>query len=143
MRARRPPLAEIDAAVLWAALRRGEWQVVAPWLLLLAGFCAVLAGLGSFFWLTTRDTPDDRLVLLLGLAVFAVFLYRRLSKHPAAAAGTVALLLALAGLVFGLWWLALAAGGDNVWVGLLGVLIECGLGIGLGLLGINQLAARE
>jgi hypothetical protein len=48
MRARRPPLAEIDTQALWQAIQAGRWRQVVPWLLLLAGFCAVLAGWPRF-----------------------------------------------------------------------------------------------
>ena len=139
MRARRPPLAEIDTQALWQAIRAGHWRQVLPWLLLLAGFCAVLAGMASFFWLTTRDTPIDRIPLLLALLAFCVFLYRRLSAQRGFALATLAVLLVTAAVIFVLWLLAFAAFGDNVWIGILGVMVECGLGIGLGVLGINRL----
>ncbi|HEX6609052.1 MAG TPA: hypothetical protein VF276_19280, partial [Chloroflexia bacterium] len=90
MRARRPPLAEIDTQALWQAIRAGRRREVLPWLLLLAGFCAVLAGLASFFWLTTRDTPIDRIPLLGALLAFCVFLYRRLSAQRGFALATLA-----------------------------------------------------
>jgi hypothetical protein len=139
MRARRPPLAEIDTQALWQAIRAGHWRQVLPWLLLLAGFCAVLAGMASFFWLTTRDTPIDRIPLLLALLAFCAFLYRRLSAQPGFALATLAVLLVTAAVIFVLWLLAFAAFGDNIWIGILGVMVECGLGIALGVLGINRL----
>src|SRR6478609_6733409 len=143
MRARRPPLAEIDTWALGQALRRGEWPVVAPWLLLLAGFCAVLAGLASFFWLTARGDSADLIGLGVIGVVFLVVLYRRLSGRRAYAAATVAALVLTAALVFALWLLAFRALGENVWLGMLGVIAECGLGLLLGLAGINRLAAAE
>ncbi|MDQ2808568.1 MAG: hypothetical protein M3Z04_16920 [Chloroflexota bacterium] len=138
MRARRPPLAEIDTWTLWQAVRRGEWRSVAPWLLLLAGFCAVLGSMISFFWLTA---PGDLPGLVGLLLIFALFLFRRLSARAAFAAATMGALLVLAGLVFAAWWLLYAATGNNVWVGIGGVVAQCGLGIALGLAGINRLAA--
>lgn len=149
MHARRQPLAEVDTWELWQAARRGEWQQVAPWLLLLAGFCAVLAGLASFFWLAAHDpiTGETDFIavagLLVGLGGFAVFLYRRLSARRPFALGAVAGLLGIAGAIFGLWLLAFTLSGTNACLGILGVLVECGLGTTLGLAGINRLAPRE
>lgn len=139
MRPRRPPLAEVDTWSLWLALRRGDWATVLPWLLLLGGFCSVLAGMASFFWLTARNDPVDIAGLLVLLLGFAAYLTWRLSSRRAFAVGAVAALLGIAGAVFALWLLAFVAAGQNLFVGIVGILIECGIGITLGLAGINRL----
>ncbi|HMA36448.1 MAG TPA: hypothetical protein VKY74_18470 [Chloroflexia bacterium] len=140
MQTRRPPLAEIDTWALWQAAQAGRWAEVRPWLLLLAGFCAVLAGLVSFFWLTA---PGDVAGLLLALLLFSFFLYGRLSPRRAFAAAAMAVLLATAAGIFGIWLLAFAGSQENVWIGILGVLLECSIGLGLGLAGIKRLGPAE
>jgi hypothetical protein len=139
---RRPPLAEIDTWTLWLAIRAGRWGQARPWLLLLAGFCAVLAGLAAFFWLTARTDPVAVVGLLIGLIWFSFYLQQRLSRQPGFALATVAALLTVAGLVFGLWLLVYWLSGENVWIGMLGVMLVCGLGIILGVAGINRLEPR-
>jgi len=136
---RRPPLAEIDTWSLWLALHRGEWRQALPWLLLLSGFCAVLAGLAAFFWLTARNDPVTMIALLVGLIWFGVYLQRRLSTRPGFALATVAALLTVALVLFGLWLLGYALSGENVWVGMLGVIAVSALGIVLGAAGIRRL----
>src|SRR5438105_392880 len=65
--ARRPPLAEIDTWELWQAWRRGEREVVWPWVGLLLSFCVVLAGMYSFFYFSTSQSDDT--VAQIGLTV--------------------------------------------------------------------------
>jgi len=139
---RRPPLAEIDTWTLWLAIRAGRWQQAIPWLLLLSGFCAVLAGMAAFFWLTARTDPVAVVGLLVGLVWFCFYLQRRLSTQPGFALATVLALLTVAGLLFGLWLVVYWASGENIWIGMLAVMLVCGLGILLGVVGISRLEPR-
>src|SRR5437762_2404803 len=54
----RPPLAEIDSWELWQAWKRGEREVVVPWIGLLVGFCVVLAAVYAFFFFSTTASDD-------------------------------------------------------------------------------------
>src|SRR4051812_12097542 len=117
-RPRRPPLAEIDTWALWLSMRRGQWRQAAPWLLLLAGFCTVLAGIAAFFWLTARGDPVAVVGLLVCLIGFSVYMQRRLSAQPGFALATVAALLTVAGVVFGLWLVLFALSHENIWIGM-------------------------
>lgn len=139
MHARRPPLAEVDTWALWLTFRRGQWRQVLPWLLLLGGFCTVLAAMASFFWLTARTDPVAVVGLLAALLVFSVYLHGRLSTRRGFALALVAALLTTAGLVFGIWLLVFWVSGESVWIGIVGVVIEGGLGLVLGLSGLNRL----
>ena len=140
-RPRRPPLAEVDAAVLADAIRAGHWRVVAPWALLLAGFSLVLAGLISFLWLsaTISGHPEDRWLIAPLAGGLAWWVWRRFAARPAFAAGLVLALAAITTAGAVAWGLIDAAGGHDVWLGLLSLLVLCGLGIGVGLLGLNRL----
>jgi hypothetical protein len=139
----RPPLAEIDTWELWLALRAGRISFVMPWLLLLAGFCAVLAGLACFFWLTARDDPVAMVGLGLVLLWFCVFLWRKLSTRPGFSLALLLAMLTVSGILFAIWLAAYALSGYNIWVGILGVVLVCTVGIVLGRLGIKGVAPRE
>lgn len=134
---RRPPLAEIDAAALWQAVRRGDWQTSAPWVLLLAGFCAVLASMIAFFWLSA---PGDMPGLIVLLGLFAAYLYRRMAAGAGVAGPALAALALITGLTFAAWWIFYELVGRNIWIGLGGVIAVAALGIVVGLIGINKLA---
>jgi hypothetical protein len=99
--------------------------------------------MGAFFWLTTQATPDDRVFLLIVLIAGSFFLWRRLSPRPGFALALLLALLTLSGLLFGAWLLAFALLGENVWLGMLGVVLVCGLGIVLGMLGIREISVRK
>jgi hypothetical protein len=140
-RARRPPLAEVDAEVLAAALAGRRWGEVGPWAALLAGFGLVLAGMISFFWLSAQISghPEDVWIvapLALGLGWF---LWTRFRAEPRLAATLIGALGVLTLVAVAAWLLFYQAVGGQVWLGLGGVLLVCGLGIGVGLLGLNRL----
>src|SRR2546423_11835698 len=79
--ARRPPLAEIDSWELWQAWRRGERRLALPWVGLLLSFCAVLAGMYSFFFFSTSASgdPAGQVVMSIAFLVLFVVLWRRIS----------------------------------------------------------------
>jgi hypothetical protein len=140
-RTRRPPLAEVDAAVLAAALAGRRWGEVAPWAALLAGFGLVLAGMICFFWLSAQASghPEDMwIVAPLGLGL-GWFLWTRFRAQPRLALTLIGALGALTVIAFAAWLGFYQALGGQVWLGLGGVLAVCGLGIAVGLLGLNRL----
>src|SRR5687768_10417830 len=136
----RPPLAEIDTWELWMALRAGRVGFVMPWLLLLAGFCSVLSGMAAFFWLTARDDNVAMIGLGLVLLWFCFFLWRRLSTRPGFSLALLLAMLTVSGVLFAGWLIAFTAASQSVWVGILGVLVLCTIGIVLGLVGIRGVA---
>ena len=142
---RRPPLAEVDAAELAAAVRAGRWGEAGPWLALLAGFSLVLAGLISFFWLIALfgGYPEDRWLIVPLAGGLAWFVWQRFRAQRGFA---VALVAALGAITAGatLTWIAFyEAVGRVFWPGLLGVIALCLAGIGVGLLGLNRLGPSQ
>ena len=102
---RRPPLAEIDSWELWQAWKRGERGPVLPWIGLLVAFCVVLAGMYSFFFLSTLASDDTiaQVALTLVFIAFLFALWRRISARRDFALFVVAGILAVSGAAFVLW----------------------------------------
>jgi hypothetical protein len=144
-RARRPPLAEVDTTALADAVRAGRWGEAGPWLALLAGFGLVLAGMISFFWLSAQvsgNLEDRWLIVPLGLGL-AWFLWQRFAAQRGFALGLIAALAALTAGTTLLWIVYYEAIGREIWFSLIGVLLVCGLGILVGLLGLNRLGGEQ
>ncbi len=140
-RVRRPPLAEVDAATLAAAMAARRWGEVAPWAALLAGFGLVLAGMICFFWLSAQASSNPEDVWIVGPLALGLgwFLWTRFRAVPRLAGTLIVALGSLTTVAFVAWFLFYGAVGGQVWLGLGGVLLVCAIGIGVGLLGLNRL----
>jgi hypothetical protein len=137
---RRPPLAEIDSWELWQAWKRGEREVVVPWIGLLVGFCVVLAAMYAFFFFSTSASNDTvaQVALTIVFVAFLFALWRRISARRDFAFIVVALILAVSGATFVLWLLAYRMSGWNPCVAFAGTTL---LGLAGMLIGLSSLNA--
>src|SRR5437016_4447035 len=96
---RRPPLGEIDSWELWQAWKRGEREVVLPWIGLLVGFCVVLAAMYSFFFFSTSVSDDTiaQVILTIVFVAFLLSLWHRISARRGFALMVVGIILAVSG----------------------------------------------
>ncbi|MDQ6694798.1 MAG: hypothetical protein M3014_10345 [Chloroflexota bacterium] len=142
---RKPPLGEIDSWELWQALRRREYGLVLPWIILLVSFCFVLAGMYSFFFFSSilsDDTPAQ-FVMTLVFVAFLLVISRRISPRRGFGLAVVALIAAVSGLSFLAWLLTYILSGRSVWVGMLGTLALGLLGSITGLPALNAIGRRN
>src|SRR6476469_6864695 len=131
---RRPPLAEVDATSLAAAVRARQWRQVAPWGALLAGFALVLAGMISFFWLSAEVSqhPEDRWLIVPLAGGLAWFLWRRFGAQRGFALALIAPLAVITAAATLAWLAYFEALHREIWLGLLGLIVLCLVGIGVG-----------
>ena len=139
---RRPPLAEIDSWELWQAWKRGEREVVVPWIGLLVGFCVVLAAMYAFFFFSTTASDDTvaQVALTIVFVAFVLALWRRISARRDFALVVVALILAVSGVTFVLWLLAYRLSGWNPCVAFAGTLALGLAGMLIGLTSLNAMS---